>query len=51
MAGSWIGAIVGAAGGVAATTMIDGHGTTEHAIGAAIGAALGYYVLGLLGIP
>ncbi len=49
--GSWIGAIVGAAAGVALTSMIDGTGTVQHAIGAAVGAALGYYALGLLGVP
>lgn len=51
MAGSWIGAIVGAAIGVVAVNVVDGKGTTEHAIGAAIGAAAGYYLLALLGVP
>jgi hypothetical protein len=51
MAGSWIGAIVGAGAGVAITSMVDGTSTTHHAVGAMIGAAALYYLLGLLGVP
>lgn len=49
--GSWIGSIVGAAAGVVATSQIDGTSTMHHALGAAIGSAIGYYLLGLLGVP
>jgi len=49
--GSWIGSIVGAGAGVAITSMVDGSSTMHHAIGAMIGSALGYYLLGLLGVP
>lgn len=49
--GSWIGSIVGAAAGVIITSQVDGTGKEHLAIGAAIGAAAGYYLLGLLGLP
>jgi len=48
---SVLGAVVGAAAGVAVTSMVDGKGTMAHAIGAAIGAFAGYYLLGMLGLP
>jgi len=49
--GSYIGSIIGAAVGVGATSMIDGHSTLHLAIGAAIGSAALYYIFGMLGIP
>ena len=49
--GSWIGSVVGAGAGVAITSMVDGHSTTHLAIGAMIGSAALYYLLGFLGIP
>lgn len=51
MAGSWIGTAVGAAAGVLITSMVDGTGKYHLALGAALGAAAGYYLLGLLGVP
>lgn len=51
MAGSWIGTAVGGAAGVIVVSMVDGTGKYHLALGAAVGAAIGYYLLGLLGVP